>query len=91
MEREQLDIILAKMFGMVGQEYKWEFTQQPDWYFQNSWTSKQENEFRKWLSDYLYENKQARIAIMENPAKDKKRCEKAASFFVMNYGWLTKN
>jgi hypothetical protein len=57
------------------------------WFWKYEWSIDQEKAFIKWLADYLYSNKGARAEILETPWRNRKHCEKAAKFFVWNYGW----
>ena len=88
---KHLEIILIKMFSYVGAKYSKEFVKSERWFLKHEWTAPQENDFKKWLTDYLYNNKLARIELMTYSYKNKKNCIKAANEFIFNYGWKTNN
>jgi len=82
-----LQQILRQMCYVIGVDPETIDFGQHDWYMQHTWTQEQEQEFKIWLTDYIYNNNEARKEILEFPRKDKKHCEKAASEFLFNYGW----
>ena len=85
----ELKPVLTKMCEYVNanpEEIEWRNEEDP-YFWKYEWTQKQEQDFINWLADYLYNNKEARNAIMEYPRKNKKICRRVAEFFVWNYGW----
>ena len=50
-----------------------------DWYLRYSWSQEQQNDFQKWLEDY--------IALIQNQTK--RRSSYIASFFILMYGFPT--
>ena len=90
--QNHLDVILGKMFEMVNLDYKavWhEYKDDPQWYWRNTWSAKTESEFIEWLTQYFMGNAGARRHLMSFPSKSRKRCEGAARWFDMQYGWKT--
>jgi hypothetical protein len=87
---KHLTIVLKKMFEMVGAEYDESIFEKEDWYRLHEWEERDSEGFIKWLSDYLYKNKDARKEIMAVPSKDKNSCENVARMFDLSYGWVTK-
>lgn len=87
---ENLEIILKKMFENSQISYSLELVRTEDWYRMYQWTEKEENAFIDWLSDYLYNNKEARKEIMSLPKKNKKDCHLAAKQFSAFWGWQLK-
>ena len=61
------------------------------WQSTHSWTIKQENDFEKWLIDYLYENTKARNEMLKYPVKNKKCIRRAVECFLLDYGWKLKD
>ena len=57
----------------------------PRWFMDYSWSEEQERKFTKWLSNYLYNSKEARIELMGYAYKNKARCIQAAEEF----NWYT--
>jgi len=57
------------------------------WYMQYNWTEQECEQFRKWLSDYLYNNAKARRELMNWPIKRRKETDRLANEFVFMYGW----
>lgn len=58
-----------------------------NWFHKHSWTEKSEEEYVKWLSEYLKKNWRG---IAEHKPTSKKIRDKVAQEFVGNYGFKTK-
>lgn len=83
-------IILREMCNRVG-VYYWRMDfKKPNWFLLSEWTGAEEDEFVKWMGNYLYKNTEARFEIMRCPRKHKESCIKAAKEFIWNYGWKVK-
>jgi len=79
--------IIRKMCNVVGADInKIDFTK-PDWYTKYKWSEEEQEKFTTWLSEYLYDNSEARKELMAMPIKDKKTTNGAARIFMLNYGW----
>jgi len=91
---EHLKIVLKKMCEYVGADYdtiEWKNDKDP-YYWKYEWSQEQENDFREWMIDYLMDNKDARLSLLEYPGtKNKKRIKKAVNFFIWNHGWKVKD
>ena len=71
-----------ELFSRVGLEYpNTKLTDQPDWYMKYSWTIEEEKDYSKWVYKHL--KKKLKMT--------KKKTESEVAFFVMNYGWTTKD
>ena len=86
-KNKHLTKIMKKMFSMVKEKYTPEYPKQPDWFLNHTWSDKKQDAFKKWMVDYLYNNKEARNEIMEFPVKDKETIKQLVDFFVFSYGW----
>ena len=53
-------------------------------------TKEQESDFIDWLTNYLYNNTDARNEMAWIPRKTKKVCRGLAETFNSFYGWATK-
>ena len=85
-----IEIILKKMFHIVGAPYQPKYVITPNWFQKYWWTSTEENEFRQWFLKQLIEFKELRRAITDNPTlKTKKHLNKVIDYFLFNYGWTT--
>lgn len=84
------EIILREMCRWVDADYDKIDFKSPNWFWEYEWTESQENEFVKWLADYLYKNIEARFEIMRCARKHKESCLKAAKEFIWVYGWKIK-
>ena len=61
------------------------------YYHKYTWTEKQEEEFKKWLFDKLYNDKKRRKEILAYPnIRNKKHIEKAVERFILVY-WLSRS
>ena len=71
---------LTEMFRRVGETYPNEtLTKNPDWYRMRAWLQEEENDFRKWMVDFLRKKMRLR----------KKEAEKEVAWFLLYYGWKT--
>jgi len=87
---KHLSLILKEMCKRVGVKLKDIDFNDQQWFMKHEWTEKEEQDFKKWLVDYLYGSKEARDSIMAYPRKVKKSCEDVASWFILDYGWKIK-
>ena len=65
----------------------WDYFRQDSWFHDYSWSKKEEKDFIKWMTNYLYTNNNARRDLLTTRLKRKKSCKTAAEQFVWNYGW----
>lgn len=85
--KPQISVVLKEMFKRVGATYNEDLVQDDGWYLKYSWPKVEEDEFKEWFTDYLYNNVQARKEIMAFPRKNKVHIRKVVEEFVWNYGW----
>lgn len=88
---EHIQEVLSKMCEMVGTKIEDIDFNDEEWYYTHTWTDNQQEEFKKWLVDYLHKKHSARKLLTMVRTKDKKLLEKAASSFIFNYGWKVNN
>lgn len=88
---KHLTIILKEMCKRVEASHKDINFQEDGWFRKYEWTEEQEQNFVKWMVEYLYTNKEAREEITYSYIKTKKELKKVADFFTMMYGWKIKN
>ena len=62
-----------------------------EWFQGYTWNKEKEEHFKKWLTDYIYGVRDAQKELYERTTMRKKECEEAASMFVFNYGWSSKD
>lgn len=79
--KENLNEILTEMFRVVGGEYSEEVVKEEEWYLKYKWTHDQQNEFEKWLINYI--KKTCKVS--------KKLATKEAGWFIFNFGWGLDN
>lgn len=84
---EYLKIILKEMCNRVGAPYEEMDFHESFWFTKYRWTTQQEDDFVKWLTDLLYNNKDIRKAFFQNNIRTKTHCKRGAKAFVFNYGW----
>ena len=70
-----------RFFGAVGRTYSPEAMAKPEWYLTSSWTARQEDSFRDWLTHEM-------IKIFH---QRKKQAQFEASMFLLFYGWRIEN
>ena len=83
------------MCNMVGADFKKiDFKNKDDlWFDKYSWTEKQEDDFKKWLHNYLYKNNEAQRELYNRTRMRKwgrLSCEEAVTNFVFQYSWRYK-
>ena len=61
------------------------------WFLDYSWTESQENEFKKWMTEYLKRNKEARYEIMAYPRKNDREIKNIVNEWCAVYGWVSKS
>tara|TARA_R100000008_G_C3515687_1_gene131198 strand:+ start:398 stop:760 length:363 start_codon:yes stop_codon:yes gene_type:complete len=82
-----LNVILANMCRYVEVNY-WDIDfNKNNWFQEYEWNQETENNFTKWLSEYLYGVKGAQKELCARTSMRKKECEDAAQDFVFQYGW----
>lgn len=86
---EHTTIILKEMCSRVGADYNRLPLEDREshWYDLFTWTKEQEEEYKLWLIDYLYNNAKARKEVMAYSSKTKAHCRKCAETFLSWYGW----
>ena len=84
---KHVKVVLKEMCKVVGADYSSIDFKAAKWFWSHTWTTKQEQEFVKWLTNYLYKNAQARKEIIAYYWGNKKQCKAAAEEFAWNYGW----
>lgn len=87
---KHLVIVLLKMCEAVGADFRKIDFKKENWFMEYTWTHEQENEFIKWLSDYLYRNEKALEAFSAFPRKTRKHCLEVAELFTLNHRWEHK-
>jgi hypothetical protein len=80
---------MCSIVGIEGINFNnFDFTKD-NWYQKYQWSASQEQEFIKWMQEYLMKNKEARNEIMARPNKTKRDIERTVNEFVNTYGWKT--
>jgi len=82
-------IILKKMCEEAGCEIATIDFSSDIWYWTHSYTQSVEDGFLKWVTDYLYKNKDARLELtrFNSIYSSKKKCKDIANAFIFNYGF----
>lgn len=84
---KHLRYVLGKMCKMVGTKYNKINFKNESWFSQYCWTKEKQEEFKKWMVDYLYNETNARKEIFGFGVRLKKVIKKNVSYFLFNYGW----
>ena len=84
--------ILKKMFRIVKEPYpnNDSYFKTPNWYHDYSVTEKQRGTFKKWMIDFLENDRQARLDLLKMTYKNKKIIEKGVEEWIFCYFWKTK-
>lgn len=87
MQNESVREVFGEMCQRVGVKLEEFNFNRPEWFMDYSWTVAEQDDFRKWLIDYLLKHKEARKALLTFQTKNKKLIAKAADWFILDYGW----
>ncbi len=63
------------------------------WFMKHTWTEEEQDEFKRWMNEYLTKNKKAvdEIAAFPNLVKHNKReLIKLINWFILDFGWCTE-
>jgi hypothetical protein len=90
---KHLTIILKEMCQRVGADFNKIDFKKKDWQETYQWTEKKQEDFKRWLIDYLYKNKEAIKEFCRYPSiiTTKKEIEKAVSMTKSKKNRLTTN
>ena len=64
-------------------------TTKDGWYHMHSWTEAQEDEFGKWLENYLWENKNVVRELTKRRYINKKQIHQLTQEILLLWGWKT--
>ena len=76
-EKKFLQTALTEMFRRVGRKYSPRATSKPEWYCASTWTSQEQDHYRRWLTQLIRREFRYRVAV----AKMEAGC------FILNFGW----
>jgi len=60
------------------------------WFQKHNWSEAEQESFREWMVNYLYNSSEAREEILTFNVKNKALIGKAVSKFLFCYGWSVK-
>ena len=97
MNNKTIKKVLKKMCKMVNADFNAINFSDKDWFHLYQWTEKEQDEFKKWLIEYMQNNNEA-CKVLTNKGKNflklKKRnktgFEQFADTFIFWCGWKTK-
>ena len=76
-EEKFLSAALTELFRRVGRKYSRNATSMPEWYCESTWTSVEQEDYRRWLTQLIMRDYRHRVA----------RAKMEAGWFILNYGW----
>jgi|ERR1700719_2745811 len=85
-----LQKILTEMCKRVGADPTIIDFQKDHWFWDYTWTEKQQKEFHTWMSDYLWKNKKEIDHLASFPSltkRSQKAVDELVDEFISNYGW----
>lgn len=85
---EELKTILNEMCSRVNANPEEIDFKSSDWYLKYTWTEEEQDDFIKWLADFLHTNSKAR-KLFNIIGNSKKQCKRGAMFFNLYFGWKT--
>lgn len=85
---EELKTILNEMCSRVNANPEDIDFKSKDWYLKYTWTEEEQDDFIKWLADFLHTNNKAR-KLFNMIGNSKKQCKRGAMFFNLYFGWKT--
>jgi hypothetical protein len=87
---EELTKVLKKMCSCAKVKFRDVDFSKKEWYLKHTWANDDEQKFRKWLEDYLYNDAEARKEIMTFPMKNKAMIRRTIDWFMSNYSWAVR-
>lgn len=84
-------VALWVMCVMVGAPYRKIDFKRDGWFWEYTWSEKQQDRFEGFLTGYLKLSRRARIDFTGSPWTYEGKCRKVAHSFTMNYGWKVKD
>lgn len=89
---KHLTIILTEMCKRVNVKFEDVDFKEKEWFMKHSWTEEEQDDFKKWLVDYWYSNKEARKEMLSSGGirRTKKKLKDIAAWFLLDYGWKIK-
>jgi hypothetical protein len=87
---KHLEIILTKMFEVVGEKFTKEYVQEDYWWLKHTWTHAQEKAFLDWMVRYVMNNKEACLEISGRHGLRARDITSMVGIFVCFYGWKTQ-
>lgn len=88
---KHLEIILTKMFEIVGETFTKEYVQEDGWYLKHTWTISQEKAFLDWMVRYVINDKEATFELSGKHGLRVRDISLMVSQFVMFYGWKVQD
>lgn len=82
-----MEEIFKEMFKRVGVEYDPVYMEQDDWYCNELWTTEDENDFCRWMFNYLHDNQEALQSLFGTDDIDEDSLKEAIGMFVLDFGW----
>ena len=91
---KETEIIFKEMCTRVGADYEQIDFQEEKWFYKYQWTQTEEEDFKNWLSEHIYNLPIKRLRLLTKfphiIRKRKKQSRKFATELVDNYGWKIK-
>lgn len=84
---KHLKIIIDEMCRRVGTKTEDVDFSDNEWYTRHEWTKKEQDDFLDWLTEYLWDNAEARKELMTVPMRRKPHLRKASREFGFMWGW----
>jgi hypothetical protein len=84
---EQIQFIFEHLCSVANIDFKTVDFNSEHWFNKFYWNEEKEKEFSEWFCDHLYNNKEARRALMSYPKKTKRDIKKTLQEFLLQYGW----
>ena len=82
-----LEIVLKEMCKRVGANYNKINFKKEGWFRTYEWSEEEQNDFKKWIINYIYMNRFAREKLLAFPIRSKKLITEAVTRFLLDYGW----
>lgn len=86
-----MDTIMKEMCLRINVNFNTVDFEDKEWYLKYEWTPEQEDDFAKWMVDYLFKSSEARKEILSKNIKSKAYIKRAVNWFLFSYGWKIKN
>jgi len=88
--KKHFDKIMSEMCSRVGANWEVVNPKESGWFQKHNWSEAEQESFKEWMVNYLYNSGEARKEVLTFNVKNKALIRKAVDKFLFCYGWSVK-